>query len=200
MCVIVYKPSKERISMKTLEQCARANPHLMGAMYFSNHGVEILRGYKTVRGLVARLPENWETSDICFHFRIATFGGVNTVNSHPFPLYNMQDYGLLHKNHATVRAALMHNGIVAREGSKFDLELYSDTMLLARDKLSKLSTTQVIERLESLAKKTSSRFLLLDSKKERLAKFFGEWFIDDGIYYSNLNWKVWDEEVEIYDY
>ena len=189
MCVIVYKPSKVQISREILEKCAKANPHLMGAMYFSNRGIELIRGCKSVDKLLHSLPDNWKSHDICFHFRIATSGKVNVENSHPFPIFNSRSQSILAQTRVLAKAALMHNGIVPALGSKKDLEKLSDTALLVKNKLSKLSRFQIVSVLSKLANQTGSHFIYVESGKESFARFFGDWKKLDGLFFSNLNWR-----------
>ena len=99
MCVIIHKPVGVTVPSSLLEQAAFDNPHGWGVMVPKPRGgISIYRGFKTRD--VMRVVDRIGPDRACtVHLRIATHGGINHANLHPFD-FNGGRY------------ALVHNGII----------------------------------------------------------------------------------------
>lgn len=184
MCVIVVKPKGKSIDFETLQKCQLANPDMFGVSYSYKGFIYTYRGQTKLTRVWDRIIthiQTLESVDMVWHFRIATSGKVNTVNSHPFPLSryvltqtpNMKYFRSKH-------GVLVHNGIISGLGGK----VYSDTMNLAR-LLTKLTQTERHIMLETVAD-YSNKFAILYPNRIEL---FGHFQNESDCHFSNLSWK-----------
>lgn len=196
MCVIVVKPIGEKIEFDNINKCYQANPDLCGIAIRdpkTNH-VEIHRGLE-LHELYQCLPLDLESVEVVFHFRIATSGNVNIINSHPFPVIKRAAQSKTHLDikHINASSAITHNGIILTKAEAAEHNQHlSDTALLARA-LATMPTKSRLVILEMLAG-YSNKFTYTDSKGTTL---FGKFHEVDGCYYSNLNWKY---QTKVYTY
>jgi len=128
MCVIIYAPNKsgptteewQKDYQKYLRRLHRRNNDGYGIMWADGERVHMVKNPK---------PENDEEplakyeavkdKDVLVHFRIATHGNIDEVNTHPFQVLDRTQHGL--------DLWMMHNGILSDfPGSTADKD-HSDT-------------------------------------------------------------------------
>lgn len=174
MCIAILKTKEATITDEVLRTCYNNNKDGCGFAYCENKTVYIkkfmnfdrfLEEYKKVEG----------KSNMLIHFRIATHGGVNVDNCHPFILND--------------RMALIHNGIIAGYGDKTNK---SDT----RDFIDKVigNISHRMWRNPSFRELVGnaigySKFCILDTDDNYyiINEHKGEWV--DGVWYSNTSYK-----------
>lgn len=129
MCIIIAKtadslPPSDRV----LQECWASNPHGAGIAYVNDTGgVSISKGHMTLEALTEALSVVREVKGAQYlvHFRIATHGGQDESNTHPF----WTDKG---------KVAICHNGILPISRLADPVFGRSDTHMFAEDVLSKL--------------------------------------------------------------
>lgn len=184
MCVIcVSSKGAKQPSEDMLQRMFDANPHSAGYMYARNGQVIIHKGYRCIEELMADLDhEKFTKNDVVvYHFRIATQANRQTM-SQPFPVTkNIDDLEALD---VVTDVGLAHNGIL-QQTSNGDKRL-SDTAIYIRDYIAgKKITDRLVERI---AEDTAgNRIVLLD--KDGNFYLTGTWTYENGLYYSNENWK-----------
>lgn len=184
MCVIcvsgkgVRQPSEEM-----LRKMFEANPHSAGYMYARNGRVVIHKGYRAIEELMTDLDyERFTKSDVViYHFRIATQANRQEM-SQPFPI--TRDIEELEALDTVAELGIAHNGILSQT-SNGDKEL-SDTAIYIRRFIAGREITD--EFVENLAEDTvGSRLAILDGDGN--FHLTGTWTYENGLYYSNENWK-----------
>ena len=184
MCVIcVSSKGAKQPSAETIRKMFEANPHSAGYMYARNNKVVIHKGYKAIEELMADLEyENFTENDVVvYHFRIAT--QANRIEmSQPFPITrNIDD---LEELDIVTDKGLAHNGILSQT-SNGDKEL-SDTAIYIRRYIAGREITS--EFVNNLAEDTEgSRLAILEGDGN--FHLTGTWTYENGLYYSNENWK-----------
>lgn len=188
MCVAIYKPTGATMpTLETLEQCWLANPDGAGFAIESQKNpkfkYEIHKGFMSWDAFVKAYQQydlaNYKGVAL-LHFRIATHGGVNAGNCHPFPICN--DNALLKTQDVLTNTVLIHNGVLPITPSSPDI---SDTMELCR------LLHPFANRLQEAGKLIEE---LLGSNKvailsENQVSLLGTWTPIDGVYYSNTHWQ-----------
>ena len=109
MCIAIVKLKDTTISKEVLQTCFTNNPDNCGMAYIDN-GKIIINKYDNFEKFYTDYAKIEHKSNMLIHFRIATHGGVNIENTHPFVLNS--------------RMALIHNGVLSGYGDK---EKISDT-------------------------------------------------------------------------
>ena len=96
MCIAIYKPSGQDISVDRLEHCWSQHPHGGGfAMPDSDGGVAIVKAM-TWPDFVSGWERRADTAlPMLIHFRWATHGHVNLANCHPHRISD--DLVVIHK-------------------------------------------------------------------------------------------------------
>ena len=186
MCIIAYVPAGEQIPAHTIKTMFRNNPDGAGIMWKDTERgvISIEKGFMTLSELLAawkRIPKNAERA---IHCRIATSGKISAACCHPFPMskdikdcfVTQIDYG----------AAVMHNGIIPfctpDEGM---LSNVSDTMLFTTKVLAQLKSKLDSEFIRSMIEESINYSRLLIFRANKSTLFFGHWFKNNGVYYSN---------------
>lgn len=115
MCLIIYRPAGEKIPTLALEMAAAQNPDGFGLMYAQDDQLCVMRTLDMDRGVdwVDQVPAD---VNLAVHFRLATHGGINRRNTHPFKVVP----GLY----------MMHNGILPLHEEE---NRRSDTCIFAQD-------------------------------------------------------------------
>lgn len=194
MCVIIHKPAGVAVDETILYQCHLSNSDGCGYVASTPSGeVFMQKGFRDDDSLLAGLENDCnkysvdrDELEMILHFRIATAGVINVVNTHPYIIHaediNLnQAYGLRHQ-------VLAHNGHVSIPAvfgvDTAKLKTYSDSYLLARDVLSHMSTSLRFRVLDKMAK--SNRFAVMMPSGS--VKRFGSWEYEDKVWYSNTWW------------
>ena len=190
MCIIAYIPQGKQIQEKTIRFMFKGNPDGAGIMWKPKDGapIEIRKGFMKVEELIEAYYNIPQECDKAIHCRIATSGKVSTACCHPFPVRAKTNAMREAVDSASV--ALMHNGIITyttpAKGMASD---YSDTMLFASRILYPLQKQLNEWHIQTLIENsTTSRLLIFRQDGEPLV--LGDWKFEDGIYYSNGNYKA----------
>ena len=193
MCIIAYAPSGVAIKEETIRIMFKGNPDGAGLMWkpTDNSLVEIRKGFFKVEELIKaynKIPVDCEKA---IHCRIATAGKISVGCCHPFPVRAKTEAMTKAKDKADV--VLMHNGVISYCNPKQGMKAsYSDSMLFAKDILYPLSKQLDRKPIQTLIEEsTDSRLLIMRQYGETL--MFGNWKFEDGVYYSNSNYKPWQE-------
>lgn len=199
MCIIITKNSGINLpSKKVLKSCFNSNPDGAGIMYCQDNAVNIRKGFMSFKSFWQYHQDRKFDKDtaIVYHFRIATAGGINPGNCHPFPISN--DDNLL--KCLAVKGeeiAIVHNGIIPIKTP----DHLSDTQVFIKDILAGVRSELIAKNAAVLKlvelSTAGSRFALLYGNGEIITSGPG-WIPDsNGLLYSNDSYlprTVW------YDY
>lgn len=184
MCIIIYIPKEIAApSKEILEHCWEQNPHNAGFMYHTpEHNLKIFRSDskdKFIQTFLRRWEMFGKQSPFVLHFRYATNGSTNLLNTHPFKINK--------------RTAFVHNGrITSCLPTKADGDV-SDTFVFGRDILRKvpeewLFTTTMKSLLQFFLGKSNKVVLMNSQGTVRIVnEKEGEWV--GGVWYSNSYYK-----------
>lgn len=174
MCIAILKPKDKTISKETLKTCFDNNKDGCGFAY-CDKGTVMMCKYMKFEDFYNDYIKVENKSNMLIHFRIATHGGVNLENTHPFKLNN--------------RMALIHNGVISGYGNKTDK---SDTRDFIDRVIGNISwkmwkNPSFIELVNSSI--GYSKLVILDKSGEYfiVGESKGEWH--DGVWYSNTSYK-----------
>lgn len=190
MCIIVVKPRGEKIpDKKILKNCWTSNDDGAGLCYLDNNKVKIKKGFLKFKHLYKELQSKDFTDTILIiHFRTATSGGISKANCHPFPISkNINDLKALEK---TCDVAIAHNGIIDM-GDEDEPNHLSDTQIFTKNILADKTIK------DNLQKKSILHLIANSVGDSKLVILFGDgkyyllngFILDNGIYYSNDNYK-----------
>ena len=189
MCIIGYAPAGAQIKEETVRIMFKGNPDGAGIMWkptpFS--AVEIRKGFMTVEELIKAYYEIPVECEKAIHCRIATSGKISAACCHPFPIRAKATAMMNPVDKSNM--ALMHNGVIHYcEPVKGMKANYSDTMLFASRILYPFQKMLDKEALQTLIEEsTTSRLLIF--RKDADTIMLGDWQYNDGVYYSNGNYK-----------
>lgn len=189
MCIVIIKEAgKDLPSKETLEKCFDSNSDGAGIMFNRNNRVHIHKGFM-------KFDEFWKHHEaqglnkdqaIIYHFRIATAGGVNQGNCHPFPISaNPVELKTLSVN---CKLGMAHNGILSVAEEKG----LSDTMVFIRDTLSKCKSDLMQKRrsvINLIEMATSGSKLVFLYPNGSFIKT-GRGWVEDDLLYSNTTYKA----------
>lgn len=178
MCIIVIIPNGEKIpSKETLQNCFDNNKDGMGFMYRIKNKIRIKKGFFDFNVFYSAL-RNIKNSEIVIHFRYATHGKISGGNCHPFPLTN--DIEKLISEKIDCSIGIVHNGIIS--GAKIDeTKNLSDTMVFIKN-----LDIENIKEIPSKITMSDGKFVIMTQYKTYM---IGQFFYDNGIYYSNQGYK-----------
>lgn len=191
MCVIAVQTIGAKISDERIRQLYASNPDGAGIMWAQDGKVHWRKGFFSVERLLDawhRIPKGVTAA---VHCRITTHGGTCDRLCHPFPLTNKPNEVFKLKGKAKV--ALMHNGIMhfMERDCHYNAKRDSDSSAYAKklyDMLGGARLPSHDEEMDEIRDETSgSKIFLLDGT----GAFFtaGEWTWEDGVLYSNTNFK-----------
>ena len=93
MCIAIYKPEGYQLTDTTLKNSWDSNPDGAGFMYPENGVINIVKGLMTYDEFRAAYDPH-KDKQTAVHFRIATHGGINPENTHPFKISD--NLGVIH--------------------------------------------------------------------------------------------------------
>jgi hypothetical protein len=100
MCIAIYKPAGKIIDKETLFTCWCGNSHGAGIAYVKDGALHIIKGLMTFGEFYKAYKEySINKYQALIHFRMATHGARDRLNTHPFEV--------------TPELALIHNGIIS---------------------------------------------------------------------------------------
>lgn len=103
MCIIVYRPANHELTMDLLEACQQENHDGWGIMYSDQGRVMVMNGMdlESFKSAYNSIEPDME---IAIHFRWKTHGNIDLINTHPYPVLNLEENG--------EDLWVMHNGII----------------------------------------------------------------------------------------
>lgn len=176
MCIAILN-RVNTLSYKTFKQCWNNNPDGAGLTFFDGKNIQIIKEMKSVKNFYTQYKEirtKYPTIDIAIHFRIATHGGVNLTNCHPFKV-NKQ-------------TAFIHNGVISKVDATKE---FSDTFIFNETILKKLppnfvTNETILELLDSYI--GYSKLVIISGKNYAIVnESAGHW--NAGNWYSNESYK-----------
>ena len=174
MCMIAWCPAGVPVNQEMLEDGAMVNPDGVGIMWADRGRLEIRRSLEMKRmwEFIREVPAD---TGFAVHCRIATHGGINKRNCHPFKV--------------TPDIYLMHNGILPLKDAN---NIESDTALFAKRVLrpillenSRLYESTAFINLLRLAGGDYNKFLLLNSDGQVVIVNEKGGFWKEGCWYSS---------------
>lgn len=171
MCIIIV--CDKTPSHDILIDCANENPDLCGISWIHSGIVETHRGLQInqLLNISDKIPP--KTHRI-YHFRIATMGRIDVVNSHPFPLHRRKTL-----SHTYSTYALAHNGIFSGMGDRNESDTLKIVKFLEHEK-----PQRYYEVCNTLATISNSRIAFADGKREAVYTFGCGWSLYDGMLFS----------------
>lgn len=177
MCILIAKPkSVRKPTMTELETSAANNPDGCGVAWVQNKKLHIYHSSKidgTFRNILESIPDN---APAIYHFRIATHGGVNLRNCHPF----VSDDN---------KIAFAHNGVLSIQNDKerdwTDSETAFKYLFLPILQVYKIDSQQFTAAVNTII--GSSKFAFLQS--DGTLTTFGNFINEDGLMFSNTSYK-----------
>jgi hypothetical protein len=170
MCVIIYKPLGETISLETVQQAWERNSDGAGYTKMTSAFTTTKKGFMSWKSFRKEFKKEGLGSskiECVMHFRIATHGAINPTNCHPF--YTPDGTRVLY-----------HNGMVSGFGNKD----YSDTRDFFESVISKIDRKST-EKVLTLAG-TQAKYLMIE---DGVVNIYGDWKEEKGCFFSNLFFK-----------
>lgn len=184
MCIAIYKA--HNVAFPTLEEmnnCWDNNPDGFGFAIRKNGKCEIHKGYMKKTEMLAAyetLCKKYANHDVLMHFRIATHGGVNPQNTHPFPIVDSKKS--MGKTKMVCDKCLIHNGVLPIEPRSKNI---SDTAELAlRLGEAGITNVEAVRLLDGLI--GTNKIALMNGVG---VVTLGEWIEKDGILFSNRTYS-----------
>lgn len=208
MCIIVSKkkgvamPSKE-----TLRICFDNNSDGAGYMFAKDGNVYINKGFMDFDSFyqsIEKLSKIYDLTEhaIVMHFRISTGGNVDAGNCHPYPISNNKDD--VRKTKFVTDLGMAHNGTISDYSSGYSY--YSSYSTYSKTSKEVLNDTQkfvincvsAIKEMDNdflknpramqlISDVAGSKLCFLDGEEN--IHYVGEFIEDNGVMYSNANYK-----------
>jgi hypothetical protein len=163
------------LSLETLQNSWDKNPDGAGFMYAEDEKLTIVKGLMTFEAFCAAY-EPHKSKKCVLHFRIATHGGVNEQNTHPFQV--------------TDTLGMVHNGIL--NNVKTPNAEWSDTWHFTEMYLKKYHYLWLDNEFKDLVESYigSSKLILMDNlgKVEIFKEKSGYW--DSNCWFSNKSYQT----------
>lgn len=178
MCIIAIQPLGVKIKESTLKNCWDANKDGAGIMYVENGKIIVNKEMHSFSEFM-KLKKHADkvNSNIIMHFRIATSGGINDRNCHPFKINNDLYF--------------CHNGIldidVPLNSNINDTQIFNNSFMkglpnnfVQNDSIMNLIEYTIGNRNKFVFMDSSGQFYILNENA-------GTW--DNGAWYSNNSYK-----------
>lgn len=199
MCVIIVKPTGQRLTDEQIENCYINNPDGMGYMYAEDGKVHADKFLPENLGQVLEVFRKLDNRDAVIHFRFRTTGEVTSSHCHPFRV--------LKKNRKLPDLFFMHNGtfsVNTREGENdtiaFKNQVLKPILSANPDLLNDSKFMDMLEKMDSW-----SRLAFLDGEGNITLTRESSWIKRNGCTLSNsysldsshrLPTKSWKEQQE----
>ena len=178
MCIIAIQPLGVKIKESVLKNCWDANKDGAGIMYVDNGKIIVNKEMHSFNEFM-KLKKHADKvhSNIVMHFRIATSGGINDHNCHPFKINNDLYF--------------CHNGIldidVPKNSNINDTQIFNNSFMkglpnnfVQNDTIMSLLEYTIGIRNKFVFMDVSGQFYILNEN-------VGKW--DNGAWYSNESYK-----------
>ena len=183
MCIAILKKPNGLINKTELETCFKNNPDMCGFAFAHQGKVHICKGYNNFEEFYSDYNKVASLNDrhILIHFRIATSGGINVDNCHPF---------YVHEN----KMALIHNGVISGMGATKVDNSKNDTRIFIEKYLTPFSSKMWYRKefrdLISQAIGSYNKFVVLNHKDEAfiINEDVGHW--ECNCWLSNSSYKT----------
>lgn len=86
MCLLIVKPAGVSIPKEYIEEAAYSNPHGSGIVWSDGTRNHVKKGAAWRHKEINQILEKIQHRPAIIHFRFATHGSRNDINTHPFPL------------------------------------------------------------------------------------------------------------------
>jgi hypothetical protein len=187
MCIIAIQPQGQSISKETLKKGWDSNSHGAGMMYSEGGEFIVKKVMNDFEGFY-RMYTDASAKDVAIvlHFRIATSGGINDYNLHPFQVSD--------------DVWFCHNGILDIEVPLKSKE--NDTQIFNNTILKKLPTgflyNEGIMNMIYYSIGSYNKFVFLDNEGDYhiVNEEAGIW--DNGIWYSNKSYMIYKNTPSAY--
>jgi hypothetical protein len=192
MCIIIHKPKGKTVDLPTLKRCWDRNPHGAGFMFTNDGKVWGNKGYMSFDALLAglhgagfyRKGKLTGKYAVTIHFRLASHGGINQGNTHPFPMTD--DLDIIKARYWEADCGMAHNGIIPIERQDTSI---SDTMTYILERMSNVyHRMDEADIYDLVAEETSgSRLFILYPDESYVLT--GTWIEENGVLYSNAGFR-----------
>ena len=181
MCIIAIQPKGIKIKENILRNCWEANNDGGGIMYVDKGEIIVQRELHNFSEFM-RIKKQADKlgGNIILHFRIATSGGINEKNLHPFKINNSVYF--------------CHNGIldinVPLNSPINDTQIFNNHFMkgLPYDFYKNTTIMQLLEY--SIGDR--NKFVFLDNTDQFHILNEGAGIWDEGAWYSNMSYKKYD--------
>lgn len=195
MCLMIVKPAGKDIADEHLQNGFENNPDGGGYCWHDGGRVFYRKGIFAFEEFLKSYRQDVGDKPAIVHFRMATHGGVNEENCHPFDVGN--------------GAMMAHNGIIQVETERGE----SDTRAFIRKRIAPVLTSNPdavrdpswVESIDAAISGSKLGFLYPDGKHYIIGEKRGQW--EDGVWFSNSGHKAschwwsgrgaWDTEDEV---
>lgn len=176
MCVIIYVPKTENISIEELNNAWDTNPDGAGFSIQKDGKVIYERGFMNKADFINKVTEYIGKYNLMLHFRISTSSAINRVQCHPYDVENITQLAGETKNAVACMNGIVYCDYIKRAG-------YNDTMSYIADHKNafKNINQHIIDMIEDV---TFSKWFVMLPDKVLMSKGFEE---HNGKYYSNTN-------------
>lgn len=195
MCIAIYHDQRCPLTESEFENSWRANPDGGGFVYFDENNELVIKKSMDKNEMKKKyydaIEKYSETSPFAVHFRIATHGGVNIDNVHPF--------------RANAHTVVMHNGIIPVLMDKG--EKRSDTRVFVDEYMSRLpkgwlDDEYIVDMTEEFI---GSSKLIIMTNDPRLRSYLyilnekqGHWSESGTTWYSNKSYCTYKPQTTKY--
>jgi hypothetical protein len=181
MCVIIACPPGRFPKWDNIVDATWENPDGSGWVMQTPNGLEVFRSALDVDSVISSFwtardayPNGWAV----WHSRLATSGGINDVNTHPFEIPGKP-------------WALVHNGVLPLDDGPFRSDR-SDSRILAEDHIANQSWKQLRRNEDAIENWLGNdKVVLISGRQERggnvmiLNEHIGKWDPFDQCWYSH---------------
>ena len=176
MCVIIYVPKTENISIEELNNAWDTNPDGAGFSIQKDGKVVYERGFMNKNDFINKIEKYIGKYNLMLHFRISTSSAINRVQCHPYDVRNITQLSGETKNAVACMNGIVYCDYIKRTG-------FNDTMNYIADHQSafKNINQHIIDMIEDV---TFSKWFVMLPDKVLMSKGFEE---HNGKYYSNTN-------------
>ena len=176
MCVIIFIPQGESISIEELNNAWDTNPDGAGFSIQKDGKVMYERGFMNKNDFINKIEEYIGKYNLMLHFRISTSSAINRVQCHPYDVENITQLAGETKNAVACMNGIVYCDYIKRAG-------YNDTMSYIADHKNAFRNINqhIINMIEDV---TFSKWFVMLPDKVLMSKGFEQ---HDGKYYSNTN-------------